>query len=94
MVDHIITERIAKKIANSGFCSRREAERLINNGCVKLNGNVIKNCNTNVTTKDIIEVNNQKLKEKEENLKNELINLEQTFNLKKEHLLKNIFCGV
>ena len=43
---------------------RREAERLINNGCVKLNGNVIKNCNTNVTTKDIIEVNNQKLKEK------------------------------
>ena len=65
MVDNLINERIAKKIANSGLCSRREAERLINNGCVKLNGNVIKNCNTNVTTKDIIEVNNQKLKEKE-----------------------------
>ena len=64
MVDNLINERIAKKIANSGLCSRREAERLINNGCVKLNGNVIKNCNTNVTTKDIIEVNNQKLKEK------------------------------
>ena len=56
MVDNLINERIAKKIANSGLCSRREAERLINNGCVKLNGNVIKNCNTNVTTKDIIEV--------------------------------------
>ena len=62
MVKNLINERIAKKIANSGICSRREAERLINNGCVKLNGNVIKNCNTNVTTKDIIEVNNQKLK--------------------------------
>ena len=65
MVDNLINERIAKKIANSGLCSRREAERLINNGCVKLNGNVIKNCNINVTTKDIIEVNNQKLKAKE-----------------------------
>ena len=58
MVDNLINERIAKKIANSGLCSRREAERLINNGCVKLNGNVIKNCNINVTKKDIIEVNN------------------------------------
>lgn len=65
MVNNLINERIAKKIANSGICSRREAERLINNGNVKLNGNVIKNCNINVTTKDIIEVNNQKLKEKE-----------------------------
>ena len=55
MVDNLINERIAKKIANSGLCSRREAERLINNGCVKLNGNVIKNCNINVTTKDIQE---------------------------------------
>ena len=65
MVKNFINERIAKKIANSGLCSRREAERLINNGCVKLNGNVIKNCNIDVTTKDIIEVNNQKLKVKE-----------------------------
>ena len=40
MVDNLINERIAKKIANSGLCSIREAERLMNNGCVKLNGNV------------------------------------------------------
>ena len=65
MVDNLINERIAKKIANSGLCSRREAEHLIKNGSVKLNGNIINNCNINVTTKDIIEVNNQKLKEKE-----------------------------
>ena len=53
MVDNLINERIAKKIANSGLCSRREAERLINNGFVKLNGNVIKNCNINVTTRAV-----------------------------------------
>ena len=65
MINNLINERIAKKIANSGLCSRREAEHLIKNGSVKLNGNIINNCNINVTTKDIIEVNNQKLKEKE-----------------------------
>ena len=65
MVNNLINERIAKKIANSGLCSRREAEHLIKNGSVKLNGNIINNCNINVTAKDIIEVNNQKLKEKE-----------------------------
>ena len=64
MINNLINERIAKKIANSGLCSRREAEHLIKNGSVKLNGNIIENCNINVTTKDIIEVNNQKLKEK------------------------------
>ena len=65
MVNNLINERIAKKIAHSGLCSRREAERLINNGSVKLNGKIIKNCNINVTAKDTIEVNNQKLKAKE-----------------------------
>ena len=41
MINNLINERIAKKIANSGLCSRREAERLINNGSVKLNGKII-----------------------------------------------------
>jgi len=65
MVDNLINERIAKKIANSGLCSRREAERLINNGCVKLNGHVIKNKKKKKKKKDIIEVNNQRLKANE-----------------------------
>ena len=38
MVNNLINERIAKKIASSGICSRREAERLINNGNVKNRG--------------------------------------------------------
>ncbi len=34
-------ERIAKVIANSGYCSRRDAEKLILEGRVKVNGKVI-----------------------------------------------------
>ena len=33
-------QRIQKLIANSGYCSRREAERLISDGCVRVNGKV------------------------------------------------------
>ena len=35
------THRVAKVIARSGFCSRREAERLIKNGRVKVNEKII-----------------------------------------------------
>ncbi|MGL1180964.1 S4 domain-containing protein, partial [Vibrio parahaemolyticus] len=34
-------ERIAKRLARAGICSRREAERLIADGCVKVDGKVI-----------------------------------------------------
>jgi 23S rRNA pseudouridine2605 synthase len=33
-------QRIQKLIAQSGLCSRREAERLIEDGCVRVNGKV------------------------------------------------------
>ena len=33
--------RVAKVIADSGFCSRREAEELIKQGRVKVNGEII-----------------------------------------------------
>jgi len=35
-------DRIQKIIANSGLCSRRKAEELIERGVVKVNGNVVK----------------------------------------------------
>ena len=38
MTKEIKGERIAKRIAAAGICSRRDAERLIEEGCVKLNG--------------------------------------------------------
>ena len=55
------TNRIAKVIARSGLCSRREAERLIINGKVKVNNKILLECGVNVTSTDQIEVNNQPL---------------------------------
>ena len=57
-------ERIAKAIARSGLCSRREAERWIINGQVKLNSKILNECGVNVTSKDVIEVNGKPLPNK------------------------------
>ena len=57
-------ERIAKAIARSGLCSRREAERWIINGRVKLNSKILTECGVNVTSKDVIEVNGKPLPNK------------------------------
>ena len=55
------SNRIAKVIARSGLCSRREAERLITNGNVKVNNKILLECGVNVSSQDQIEVNNQPL---------------------------------
>ena len=57
-------ERIAKAIARSGLCSRREAERWIINGQVKLNSKILTECGVNVTPRDVIEVNGKPLPNK------------------------------
>ncbi len=57
-------ERIAKAIARSGLCSRREAERWIINGHVKLNSKILTECGVNVTSKDVIEVNGKPIPNK------------------------------
>jgi 23S rRNA pseudouridine2605 synthase len=59
-------DRIAKVIARAGICSRREAERLIEEGRVRLNGTVLKSAAVNVTAKDLITVNGKPLPQKEE----------------------------
>lgn len=58
-------ERLQKVIAQSGYTSRRKAEDLIVNGKVKVNGNVVKELGTKVSSSDQIEVEN-KLITKEE----------------------------
>ena len=58
------SQRIAKAIARSGLCSRREAERWIINGQVKLNSKILTECGVNVTSKDVIEVNGKPLPNK------------------------------
>ncbi len=59
------SERIAKRIARAGVASRREAERLIEAGKVRVNGKVLTTPAFTVTAKDEIEVNGQPLAAKE-----------------------------
>ena len=58
-------ERIAKAIARAGLCSRRDAERLITEGRVKLNGKVLSSPAINVKPSDDIRVDGKALPQKE-----------------------------
>ncbi|WP_341755807.1 pseudouridine synthase [Candidatus Tisiphia endosymbiont of Ptychoptera albimana] len=49
-------QRLAKAISNAGICSRRDAELLIKNNQVKVNGVIIDSPATNVDETSIIEV--------------------------------------
>ena len=54
-------ERIAKRMARSGLCSRREAETWIMSGRVKVNGKVLESPAFTVTLSDKIEVDGSPL---------------------------------
>ena len=56
-----VTMRIAKRIARSSICSRREAERLIEQGIVKLNGVLVSSPAVNVTSQDVITIDGEEL---------------------------------
>ena len=58
-------ERIAKRMARAGLCSRREAEKWIADGRVKLNGKVQLTPAITVTGKDRIEVDGTLLQSRE-----------------------------
>lgn len=49
-------ERLQKRIANLGYCSRRKAENLISLGKVEVNGEVVTKLGTNVKPGDVIVV--------------------------------------
>ena len=57
-----MTERLHKRIASSGYCSRRAAEKLIEAGEVKVNGEVITQQGVQVSEKDKIEVKGKVLR--------------------------------
>lgn len=59
------TERIAKRLARAGLCSRRDAEKWIADGRVRVNGKVLSSPALNVTDRDVIEVDGQRISEKE-----------------------------
>lgn len=54
-------ERLQKVISNSGYCSRREAEKLILNGRVSVNNKIITELGTKVSKKDEILIDGIKL---------------------------------
>jgi 23S rRNA pseudouridine2605 synthase len=56
------TERINKYIANAGICSRREAERLITAGRVRVNGDVLEELGYKVSANDRVEVDGKPIK--------------------------------
>jgi 23S rRNA pseudouridine2605 synthase len=55
--------RLNKRISNSGFCSRRDADLLIKDGRVAVNGVVILNLATRATQEDIIQIDGKRLPE-------------------------------
>ncbi|WP_235899831.1 pseudouridine synthase [Tritonibacter aquimaris] len=59
-------DRIAKVLSRAGVASRREAERMITEGRVSVNGKVIESPALNVTTQDRISVDGNPLPEAEE----------------------------
>lgn len=58
-------ERLAKRMASAGLCSRREAEQWIAAGIVKVNGKIIDTPAFNVTEKDAVVVDGKLLQAKE-----------------------------
>ncbi|GAA4533620.1 hypothetical protein GCM10023174_28130 [Chelativorans composti] len=55
------SERIAKRLARAGIASRREAEAMIAEGRVKVNGKVLTTPAVNVSPRDRIEVDGERL---------------------------------
>lgn len=58
-------ERIAKRMARAGLCSRRDAERWIEGGRVRVNGKLLKTPACVVTAQDRIEVDGELLPQSE-----------------------------
>ncbi len=51
--------RLNKFLANAGICSRREADEFIQQGLVKVNGEVVTELGTKITHSDTVEYNDQ-----------------------------------
>ena len=58
----LVPERIAKLLARAGVASRREAERMIMAGRIRLNGTVLESPAVNVTLADRIEVDGEPIR--------------------------------
>lgn len=55
-------ERIAKRIARAGYCSRRDAEKLVQEGRVSVDGRIVESPALNVTGEQEIRIDGERLK--------------------------------
>ncbi len=53
--------RLNRFLANSGVCSRREADTFIQSGCVTVNGKIVSELGVKVTTNDDVRFNGEQL---------------------------------
>ena len=51
--------RLNKFMANAGLCSRREADEFIQQGLIKVNGNVVTELGTKISHNDVVEYNDK-----------------------------------
>jgi 23S rRNA pseudouridine2605 synthase len=58
-------ERLQKVIANSGYASRRKAEELIEAGRVKVDGEIIRELGTKISSKSVVEIDGKVLKKED-----------------------------
>lgn len=58
-------ERIAKVISNTGYCSRRKAEELINEGKVMVNGKLVSELGMKIDANDIVTISGKTIKKEE-----------------------------
>ena len=68
LIQGVYMERLQKRIADSGYTSRRKAERLIQEGKVTVNDVLVTDLGVKVSKNDIIKINNQLLPEKPRNI--------------------------
>lgn len=59
--DKAVQIRLNRFIANSGICSRRDADELIRNGSITVNGKVVTDLGTKVSSRDDIRFKNKRL---------------------------------
>ena len=60
--------RLNKYIANSGICSRREADELIASGAVSVNGKIVTQLGTKISPDDHIQFGGETLRKRETSL--------------------------
>ena len=66
MKEYLFVTRLNKYLSEIGYCSRREADKLIDTGRIKINGETVL-MGQKVTNEDVIEIDGNLIKNKIQN---------------------------